>query len=110
MDKSFRYFQTVFYKGRDDPAHGEIRIIDLQTVDILHSVSVFVKLMLQYLYSFVGIGDGEADVPAAFCFQFSEALLLQQDTFVYNADIIGEQGDLGQDMAGDQDGFSSLVA
>ena len=76
---------------------------------VLYGKLIFVENAVQDLRRPFRVGDGEADIPFALGLQVRKALLLQQHTVVDDADVVRQQGHLGEDVAGDQDGLAPFV-
>ena len=55
----------------------------------------------------MNVGDGKVQMLFTLFLQISQTFLLQKHAVINDADVIGEQSDLREDMAGDKDCFSA---
>ena len=81
-----RHFQPVLHKGGDHFACRHIQIVQPQDVVVLDGKGGLLELPFQNGGCPGGIRHRKTDVLAAVLFQYSQALLLQQDTVIENAD------------------------
>ena len=103
------HHQPRLHKPPHRRAGVQAEIPDRQLPFVLHCDGLNTHLLLKQLGGHRRVGHGKAEDFPVFLFQLRQALLLQEDAVVDDPDVVGQQGDLGEDVAGDQDGLAPFV-
>jgi len=100
----------MFHETADHLRHGEGGVHQEQRVFIFNLIVLRLELTGQQTGCPISIRKDKSDVFAVPALQLCKAFLLQQFPLVNNPDIIRQQRNLGEDMAGDQDSLALGVA
>ena len=102
--------QSCVHKQPDCRAGVQLKVADRQLIGTVHFDILNAKFALKQVSSQCSIGHRKTEILPVLCFQLLQAFFLQQYAVVNDSDVIGQQGNLRQDMTGDQNGFPCGIA